>query len=164
MLVHTNIVLITLLLALATGLSGCSGPYVDKEQEQHELMETDREFARTSRQVGAPEAFRKFLDTEALQLPAGSDPVRGNNRVYTLMKESMDPNTILEWVPVDAGVSSSADLGYTWGNYMISEVDMVTGDTLVVGYGKYVNIWTKSSEGTWKVIIDIGNNSPAPRR
>ncbi len=31
-----------------------------------------------------------------------------------------------------------------------------------VNYGKYVTIWKKQADGTWKFVVDVGNKSPAP--
>lgn len=33
----------------------------------------------------------------------------------------------------------------------------------VVAYGKYNTIWKKQRDGTWKVVLDMGNSSPEPK-
>jgi ketosteroid isomerase-like protein len=32
----------------------------------------------------------------------------------------------------------------------------------VTFYGKYTSIWNKQKDGSWKVVVDMGNSSPAP--
>lgn len=155
---------ITLLSILCFGiLFGCTGR-VELEREKAILLETDLKFAETSRIEGAPEAFREYLAEDALQFPAGSPPVRGNETVYRLMKENMDPATLLDWKPEEAGVSKAGDLGYTWGTYTVYQVDSISSDRKAAAYGKYVNVWEKQPDGSWKVKIDIGNSSPVPER
>jgi ketosteroid isomerase-like protein len=33
----------------------------------------------------------------------------------------------------------------------------------VAGYGKYTSIWKKQEDGQWKVLVDMGNDSPDPK-
>jgi ketosteroid isomerase-like protein len=34
---------------------------------------------------------------------------------------------------------------------------------LVTDYGKYATLWKKQKDGSWKVVMDMGNSSPAPK-
>ncbi len=49
-------------------------------------METDRKFSETSVKLGAAEAFRLFLDENALKLPAGQKPISGVENIYQAIK------------------------------------------------------------------------------
>lgn len=60
----------------------------------------------------------------------------------------------MTWQPVKAEISASGDLGYTYGYYQ-ARSHTAQGD--VVREGKYTTIWRKQSDGTWKVVLDIGN-------
>jgi ketosteroid isomerase-like protein len=61
----------------------------------------------------------------------------------------------ISWEPYKAEASSSGDLGYTLGNWKL-----VTPDTTY--YGNYYTAWKKGKDGTWKWVVDGGNNTPAP--
>jgi ketosteroid isomerase-like protein len=75
------------------------------------------------------------------------------------MKKSGDKYT-LAWEPQNGEVAISGELGYTWGLFTLSWME---DDGLEKkSYGKYLNIWKKSSSGSWKVVVDIGNSSPEP--
>ena len=63
-------------------------------------------------------------------------------------------NECLTWAPDAAEVSASGDLGYTIGTYRRT----AGGKT---GTGSYVTIWKKSSDGAWRVAVDIGT-PPSP--
>jgi hypothetical protein len=52
----------------------------------------------------------------------------------------------------------SRDLGYTLGCYEITR----TGQR-VVGTGKYVTIWKKQSDRSWKVVLRRGGHPCAQR-
>ena len=66
----------------------------------------------------------------------------------------------LEWTPQYAEVAKSGELGYTWGKYILSYRDEKGEEQK--SYGKYLNIWKKQKDGSWKVAVDMGNSSPVP--
>ena len=129
------------------------------EKEKQILLDTDKGFARKSLELGAAEAFRLYLDVNAMQLPAGSNPRYGLDSIYTIMKQS-DGSYQLAWEPQQAEVSLSADMGWSWGRSTLiySEEDGIQKKL----YGKYLNVWKKQKDGSWKVLVDLGNQSPAP--
>ncbi len=130
---------------------------VDVENEKMVLLQTDREFAQTSVELGAAEAFKRFLDANALQLPAGQKPVRGVENIYRQMKKGADSYT-MSWEPQEGDVAASGDLGYTWGIYKVTVKNQ--DDSEINSYGKYLNIWKKQPDGSWKVLVDMGNQNP----
>jgi quercetin dioxygenase-like cupin family protein len=66
------------------------------------------------------------------------------------MKISSTPGFSLRWTPVKADVSAAGDVGYTVGTYEAS----MNGAT---EKGKYVVVWKKQPDGTWKAAEDIFN-------
>jgi len=67
-----------------------------------------------------------------------------------------DPSFRISWKTLHAGVSKSGDLGYTTGTYE----DSYKGPDgkLVTEKGKYVCIWRKQKDGSWKAIHDTWNS------
>jgi len=108
---------------------------------------------------GAAEAFNEYLTDDALQLPAGNNPVQGVENIYNRMKDNQG-NYVLDWSPQYAEVAKSDDMGYTWGTYSLVYKDE-NGEEQK-SYGKYLNVWKKQTDGKWKVAVDIGNDSPNP--
>jgi ketosteroid isomerase-like protein len=129
----------------------------DTEAEKEKLLQTDIEFAQFSVNNGAAEAFNEYLTEDALQLPAGNNPVKGVDNIYNRNNQG---NYILDWSPQYAEVAKSGDMGYTWGTYSLAYNDE-NGEEQK-SYGKYLNIWKKQTDGNWKVAVDIGNDSPDP--
>jgi ketosteroid isomerase-like protein len=52
-------------------------------------------------------------------------------------------------------------MGYTWGTYLVMKKDEEDGEPH--SYGKYMNIWKKQPDGSWKAAVDMGNKSPLPQ-
>jgi ketosteroid isomerase-like protein len=139
-------------------LSSCTSK-IDLEKEKGDLLKTDIEFSRTSVEKGAAEAFYLYLADDAVQLPAGLPPIVGREKIRESMSGSS--KAVLKWEPVKAEVAKSGDLGYTWGNYEIGwqGEDRKTEKL----YGKYLNVWKKQPDGTWKAVVDIGNQGPSQK-
>ena len=68
-----------------------------------------------------------------------------------------DKDNHLSWTPVGADISASGDLGYTYGTYEFRSIGK-DGKTSVE-QGKYTSIWKMQKDGSWKVVLDMGNTS-----
>jgi ketosteroid isomerase-like protein len=66
-----------------------------------------------------------------------------------------DTSFSLSWEPLNADISSSGDMGFTYGIYTI-HMDSPEGDK-VTKEGTYVTIWKKNKAGEWKFVLDTGN-------
>ena len=122
--------------------------------EVERLLAADREFAAQSLTIGAPAAFHLFMDEQGMQLPAGGKPVVGRDKVRDALAQG--PTIILSWEPRYAELLGS-DWGWTWGEWQAHEPG---AGGRRVGQGKYVNLWKKQPDGSWKVRLDIGNTEP----
>ena len=60
---------------------------------------------------------------------------------------------VLEWWPVAAEIAASGDLGCTVGEARIATLNY---------YSKYLTIWRRQPDRTWKFVADGGNVRPAP--
>jgi ketosteroid isomerase-like protein len=68
-----------------------------------------------------------------------------------------DKSFTISWKTVHAEVAKSGDLGYTTGTYEASFKG--PDDKLVNEKGKYVCIWKKHKDGSWKAIHDMWNQN-----
>ena len=69
------------------------------------------------------------------------------------------PGFAIQWVATNAGVAESGDLGYTIGTFeLTSEQDGVS----MVTVGKFVTVWRKQADGSWKVEVDTFNTNGPP--
>lgn len=144
----------------AVVVTGCSTrENADVAKEAERLLQVDREFATASVQHGAADAFRMYLDDDASMFSSGRHPVRGRESIYAIMKPG-DEGYLLEWTPRAAEVAQSGEMGWTWGEYTVKGRGKNGEESM--SWGKYVNVWRKNTAGEWKVVADIGNESPPP--
>ena len=150
-------VLFALLVFACVGVSYATAqPVARNSKEDEALLKTDIEFAKASIATSAAEAFAIYLADDAMQMPAGANAVVGKKAILA----GMGSGYVLSWEPKKAEVAKSGELGWTWGTYELHTKD--AEGKPIVRYGKYVNVWRKQKDGTWKVILDMGNASPAP--
>jgi ketosteroid isomerase-like protein len=66
------------------------------------------------------------------------------------------PALKISWHPVRVQVAKSGELGYTSGTYQMAFND--PSGKAISDTGKYVTVWKKQSDGSWKVLLDIFNS------
>jgi ketosteroid isomerase-like protein len=71
------------------------------------------------------------------------------------------PALSIHWKLTRAEGARSGDLGYSTGTYQMTFNDP-TGRPFT-DHGKYVTVWRKQGDGTWKVVLDVFNSDlPVP--
>ncbi len=138
------------LLIIALSFFSCD---VKKETTQrssiHEILNADISFSDMSRQVGMKKAFLQYIDNEGVLLRPGHLPLVGAEAIDFLSQLS-DTAYTLTWQPMKAEISKSGELGFTYGVYELNIKDSVYK-------GTYVSIWKKQNDGSWKFVLDSGN-------
>ncbi len=128
---------------------------IDLQAETRSLMSADEAFAALSAETNPKTAFAAYMAPDGMMLPRSSEgAIEGYESVIAVFGEDGDPGYTLLWQPQFAEVANSGDMGWTWGQYQ------VVIDGQVVDTGKYVNVWKKQPDGSWKVRMDIGNQRP----
>jgi ketosteroid isomerase-like protein len=117
--------------------------------DKKELIDTERSFSASCMQNGLKAAFLAFGDDSMVLLRRNSEPLKAAMAKDHLTKTDFGPN-ILSWEPLDADISSSGDLGYTYGIYTVHLSDSVM-------QGTYATVWKKNKNGEWKFVLDVGN-------
>jgi len=128
----------------------CQENYLDREKQI--LIKTDIEFSNMSEKTGMEKAFLKYADDEAVLLRTHSMPIVGKEKIGKRYTDSDDTGFTLSWKPLYADVSKSKDLAYTYGTYTLS-IKSDKSET----YGTYLSIWKKQADGSWKWVLDTGN-------
>jgi ketosteroid isomerase-like protein len=71
------------------------------------------------------------------------------------------PEMQIHWQTTSAGAARSGDLAYTSGTYDLSFKD--PAGKPAADHGKYVTVWRKQADSSWKVALDIFNSDlPLP--
>jgi len=148
------------LLAAALILTGCAGGAPPPAPaDPSVLMDADRAFAAAVAE-GGTEAWVSWFATDGAQIVPNAGEIRGSEAIRELMTSLDDPANELTWEPLRADIAASGDLGWTTGSY-VSTTTLPDG-TKSEREGRYVTIWRRQVDGSWKVVMDLGNPTERP--
>ncbi|MGA8108960.1 MAG: nuclear transport factor 2 family protein [Acidobacteriaceae bacterium] len=107
---------------------------------------------------GGGRAFAGWFAPDAVTLANGKAPVVGHDAIAAAATWSPESYR-LTWTPEGARMGADGDMGFTWGHYEgVSRDDQ--GNTVTTS-GRYMTVWKKQPDGTWKVELDASNEGPA---
>jgi len=139
-------------------LAGCARS-ADVAAGRATLLDVDRAFSRNTAERRADGWVESFAESGAIIRPAGT--ITGKAAIREQMtKDFADTSFSLSWEPQRADVGAAGDLGYTVGRYEARFRDARGGPVLRTG--RYLTVWKKQADGSWKVVQDIGVQDPAP--
>jgi ketosteroid isomerase-like protein len=117
-----------------------------------ELIAADSSFAAMSVAQGAKPAFLAFAAEDAISFGGGPQMNRGRQAIGAAF-DGFPSGAVLAWWPVGAAIAESGDLGCTIGEATIESLHQ---------YSKYLTIWRRQPDASWKFVADGGNARPAP--
>ena len=117
-----------------------------------QLMRADSLFAAMSVSQGAKPAFLAFAADDAISFGGGPQMNRGRAAIGAAF-DGFPGGAVLAWWPRGAAIAESGDLGCTIGEATIESLHQ---------YSKYLTIWKRQRDGSWKFVADGGNARPAP--
>jgi ketosteroid isomerase-like protein len=126
---------------------------VDIEAERSALVKTEDEFAKLLTAKNTVDSFLSYLADGVRLYRTNAFPVVGKDAASVAL--AAKPG-MLTWQPTKADVSTSGDLGYTYGTYEFKAI----GDNKPTESGNYMRIWKKQANGKWRVVLDLLNPIP----
>jgi uncharacterized protein (TIGR02246 family) len=108
------------------------------------------------------EAYLSFFAEDALVLPPNAPMLTGKESMRKGLSEEMaNPGFALSWQASKAEASRGGDLAYSIGTYQVTMKD--AKGKPVTDRGKYMTVWKKQPDGTWKGLVDMANSDlPVP--
>jgi uncharacterized protein (TIGR02246 family) len=121
--------------------------------------------AEWSRAAGAKDVDKtvSYYSADALVMPSNSPVLTGKEPIRAMWQGMFAaPGYGGGWKATKVEVARSGDLAYVTGNYEISETD-ASGKPMT-DKGKYLEVWKKQADDSWKCVADMFNTDlpPAP--
>ena len=101
-----------LMAIILAAISGCR----ERKADPAVLINTDRDFSRMSMEKGLNAAFISYAADSVVKMRDGDFPIIGKQAMTEVYRSRPDSGMVLSWEPVKAEVSTSGDLGYTFGD------------------------------------------------
>ena len=100
------------LIAVVLGFS-VHAASVSASEASDSLLNADRALAAQSHSIGFVAVYSKAMAPDARKLDGGVPPAIGRDAILALMAR-YPADLALDWIPEEAVVASSGDLGFTW--------------------------------------------------
>ena len=103
-----------------------------------------------------------YYAADAIVMPPNASSATTKEAIRSAWKEMLTtPGAAISWKASKVEVAKAGDLAYVSGTYEETMTD--ASGKPAKEHGKYVEIFKKQADGTWKVIVDIWNSDlPAP--
>jgi ketosteroid isomerase-like protein len=118
------------------------------------MREAERNFAKSSCMIGRNAAFAEYFAEKSVIF---TNKWITNGKQFSA--QSKPSPVVLKWEPEYMDISGSRDFGISTGPW---EAQEYRPNTQPLARGYFLTVWKKQKDGTWKVILDGGSDTPAP--
>jgi ketosteroid isomerase-like protein len=113
--------------------------------------------------INATQDHQAYVDhyytADAIVLPPNGEAIRGREALLAF-NESFPPYESLQFSHVE--MDGAGDMAYVYGTYTMV-MAAAEGEEPAEDHGKYIEIWKRQADGSWKVALDIFNSDlPLP--
>lgn len=154
-----SVVLGVVAVAVALGCRASAGS-VSGNGETARLLATDREWGSLSGVSKSADSISAYWTDDARVVLPGQPVVSGKAAIREMVAGMVKiPGFHITWSPDSAVVSSSGDLGYTYGANEFTAPD--SSGKLVTTHGRYLTVWHRDADGHWRCVQDYSTPAPA---
>lgn len=122
-----------------------------------QLLALDGRWSNDAIHEGFAKSSLKYAADNAIEMSQNAMPLVGIAAIRANAEGKTEPFS-MHWYPIRAKVSSSGDLGYTYGGWEMMTRGVAGDDTLI--FGVYCTVWERQPDGSWKYLIDGGVHTP----
>ena len=146
---------IWVLAVILTVAAGCA-PKGDNPKDVAAIKEMSTAWGQAATKGDLAVLAGQFAD-DAVRLFPNAPVIAGKEAIAKTIQATIDRYR-QEETDVAEDVHVVGDLGYAVGTYVYKAAAKVPGEAVIEDKGKYVDIYRRQSDGSWKIIVDIPNS------
>jgi ketosteroid isomerase-like protein len=156
-----SFVLVVLLLSISIACQRAASTMTadTRSADEETLKNLDADW---SKAAGAKDLDKtaSYYSDDALILPPNMPAIHGKQGARAMWQGMFSvPGFGGGWKVSKVEVARSGDMAYVTGSYELSESD--AGGKPSTDKGKYLEVWKKQTDGSWKCIVDMFNSDLA---
>ena len=151
----------TLALFLLAAVCAYGASKKSQQQEQQAVAKAEADFEKARAERGL-EGWLSFFADDTADFVRGAPFTFTKEEMRQHLQKSFDPADQLTWKPVKIDVAASGDLAYSLGTWQLKGKNPAGED--VTQTGKYITVWKKQKDGSWKVVADTGTVDPPAKK
>ncbi len=141
--------------ANGSGMAASAGS-VDKQAIEDSIRAMDQRWSDAAGRHDA-QAFASFYADDAVLMPPNMEPAEGGDAIRNASAGLLaDSSTTISFAPDQVHVADAGDIAWERGKWQAKG-----GDGDVLDHGKFIVVWKKTADGSWKVAADIFNSDVA---
>lgn len=145
---RTSLIFLLFLLAFSTA---CQTQATTTDEAALRKLDDEWSKAAGSRDV---EKTISYYSDDAVVMPPNIATLTGKEPIRTLWKSMLgSPDFSGGWKASKVEVARSGDLAYVSGTYEFNEKD--DSGKPITDKGKYLEVWKKQADGSWKCVADM---------
>lgn len=135
-------------------------PPDNRAADEAAIRQADMEWSKAA-DTRKLDGMMSYYAEDAMVLPPNEPLVSGKDAIRkTLGPMFESPGFSLKFQPVKVEAARSGDIGYVQGTYELAMNDP-KGNPMT-DKGKYVEVWKKQADGSWKCAVDTFNSDLPP--
>src|SRR5438046_2923700 len=146
----------TLIVTLTLGVAAAAFCLAADTKSEQALRDAD---AQWSAAAGAKDLDKTVSNysNDAIVMPPNAPAATTKEAIRSAWKEMLtSPGAAISWKTTKVEVAKSGDMACVSGTYEETTTD--ASGKPVKDRGKYLEVWEKQADGTWKVVADIWNS------
>ena len=96
-------------------------------------------------------------------MPPNQELVSKKSDIRKVWTDMLLPGTEFSWTPGSAEISASGDMVYQEG-YYIASTKAVKAAKPALDRGKYLSVWKKQEDGSWKAVANMWSSDLAAKK
>jgi len=160
MLRNTSLIVCLALIALSAGCSN-PPPAPPPDTRAADLQAVKDVEAAWVKDMATKDAdkFASYLAEDASGLYPGAGTLNGKAAIKAAFAPYFaDPNFSVTWESTRAMPSKGGDMVYSQGTYTMTMTNPKNKKKTITDKGKYLTIYSKQADGSWKVVADTYNS------
>jgi ketosteroid isomerase-like protein len=138
-------------------VAGCNTapPAVDTKAAEDAVRAADAAWSKAAAALDVAAAGSYYAD-DAVVMPPNSPIVNGKAAAQQAWAAMLVPGNSVSWTASTVTSAGSGDLVYVQGTYTASMKG--PNGKAMADQGKYLEVWKKQADGSWKAVEDIWNS------
>ena len=157
MSIRTAVLFALIVASSSTAYAGSQGDDQSVREAQAAIEAANARFSEAFAR-GDAKALAAMYTSDAIAFPPDSEMIRGNEAIGNFWKTTRDTG-VQSATLTTVDVGRSGDVAYEVGK--VSLTIQPVGKEATTAADKYVVVWKRQSDGSWKLHRDIWNGLPA---
>ena len=133
----------------------CNFPPTATAADDKAVRDADAEWSKAAASKDVDKTVAFYAD-DAIVMPPNAERATTKEAIRKVWKDLLTDAQV-SWKATKVEVAKSGDIGFISGTYEVTMNDIVTGKP-VKDRGKYLEVWEKHADGSWKCAADIWNS------